>query len=119
MSTKQQKPQTAPEVQIALTQKWISNKNEDLNTGSSSITSTQIISGNMYRLLVFGEWLKQHRVKVSKTFETMKAATAGITLAVEKGGQRGAILKVLAPTAPQSEVPQRQPQEQTEENNQK
>ena len=109
MSNKQQKPQTAPEVQVALAQKLISNKNEDLNTGSSSITSAQIVGGDMFRLMVFGEWLKRHRVHVGPSFETLKAATAGITLKVEPGGQRGAIKAILAPTANQNEQGQQQP----------
>ena len=101
-NNRQQKPQTAPEVQIALTQKLIGNQNEDLKTGSSSITSSQIISGNMFRFMIFSEWLKQHRVKVGKGSETFKAATTALTTKIEAGGQRGAIKAILAPTAEQN-----------------
>ena len=114
-NNKQQKPQTAPEVQIALTQKLIGNKNEDLNTGSSSITSAQIISGNMFRILEFGEWLKQHNVNVTKSLETLKAGTAAFTTKIEPGGLRGSIVKVLAPNADHNDQPTPQPQQQPQQ----
>jgi hypothetical protein len=116
MSQKQQRPQTAPEVQVALTQKLIGNRNEDLNTGSSSITSSQIISGNMFRIMEFGEWLKQHHVNVDKSLETLKAGTAALTTKIEPGGQRGSIVKILAPNSQNSEQPQQQPQQARVEN---
>jgi hypothetical protein len=104
MSSRQQKPQTAPEVQVALTKKLIGNENEDLNAGSSSITGAQIISGNMFRIVEFGEWLKQHHVNVDKSLETLKAGTTALTTQIEPGGLKGSIVKILTPTANKSEV---------------
>ena len=101
MSQKQQKPQTAPEVQVALTQKLIGNQNENLNTGSSSITSSQIISGNMFRILEFGQFLVDHKINVTKSLENMKAGTTALVTKIEPGGLRGAAVKILAPQAEQ------------------
>ena len=103
MSSKQQKPQTAPEVQIAFAEKLLANKNEALKTGSSSITGAQIISENTFCNFTFDEFLINHGIDVSDDLETLKAATTALTTKIEPGGLRGAALKVLAPQATQND----------------
>ena len=56
----------------------------------------------MFRILEFGQFLTDHHINVKRSLETMKAGTTALTTKIEPGGQRGGILKILAPQAEQN-----------------